>query len=61
MRVTKMESIEPGNPYLSDLYHMGYTIGTNVAVMFEKFPTDCHDYLIVVDKGTGERIRIELS
>ena len=41
------------NPYNQDFYHMGTAIGHNVEVMFEKFSTDTHNYIIVVNKKTG--------
>jgi len=58
MNVDQIENIEKGNPFLSDLYNMGYQVGTNVTVMYEKFPNQLHKYIIVCNTKTGERIRI---
>jgi hypothetical protein len=59
MKVVQLTPIDPGNPFLSDAFHMGTQVGNNVTVMYWRFPTEHHDYLIVVDTSTGERIRIE--
>jgi hypothetical protein len=58
MKVETMDSIAPGNPFLSDAENMGTTIGTNCTVMYRNFPDkECH-YLIVIDTTTGQRIKI---
>jgi hypothetical protein len=49
------------NPYNQDFYHMGTTIGKNVEVMYEHFPTDTHKYIIVINKNSGERVMIEFK
>jgi hypothetical protein len=49
------------NPYLQDCYNMGTQIGHNVEVMFEHFPYDTHQYIIVVNKKSGERIMIKFK
>ena len=55
----KMESIPPNsNPFLHDLYNMGMDIGRNVTVMFEAHNGEKADYIIVINKETGERIRL---
>jgi hypothetical protein len=46
------------NPYHHDAFHMGIGIGINVEVMFPNHATDRCPYLIVVNKETGERIRV---
>jgi len=49
------------NPYLQDCYHMGTKIGHNVEVMFEKFENENHKYIVVVNKVSGERIKIQFK
>lgn len=60
MRVVKMEPIEPGNPFLSDIYHMGVRLGTNCMVMMANHDNTVCKYLIIVDTTTGERVRIDI-
>lgn len=62
LEVQQMESFPPGeNPYWHDAYRMGMRLGTNVEVMFEKFEHEVQPYLVIVNKVTGERIRIVLD
>ena len=49
------------NPFCHDYFNMGHEVGTNVTVMFARFPKDRHDFLIVVDTETGQRVRINLG
>lgn len=58
MRVHEIEAIAPGNPFLGDCFHMGTTIGVNVTVMYARFDGERHDYIIIVDTETGERLNI---
>jgi hypothetical protein len=58
MNVDQMTTIAKGNPFLSDLYNMGYQVGTNITVMYAGFPKDHQRYIIVCNTKTGERIRI---
>ncbi len=60
MQIEKMKSINPGNPFLEDSYHMGTKLGENCIVMYKNFPTKECPYLIIIDTITGERIRIRL-
>ena len=58
-----VEDIEPGipgKPFEKDQYHMGFTFGTNVEVMYSKFNNQFQPYLIIVDIDTGHRVRISL-
>ena len=59
MTVEEISAIDPGNPYLSDPYHMGVTLGTNVTVMYAKHSSEHQDFIIVVDTQTGDRFWIE--
>jgi hypothetical protein len=65
MQIEQMERMTidntPINPFNQDFYHMGTLIGKNVTVMFEKFARDMHNYIIVINTITGERIRINLD
>ena len=58
MIIEKMESIKPGNPFLSDLFRMGIQIGSNVTIMFMKHSTEKQDDIVIIDTETGERIQI---
>lgn len=59
--ITKLDNIEPGNPFLSDLSHMGATLGKNVVVMYSKSESEEQPYLIICDTKTGERLRVDLT
>lgn len=61
LKTEEMEPIKPGNPFLSDSVHMGERLGTNVCVMFMRFPDEYHDYLIVVNTRTGQRLKVKLT
>ena len=61
MRTEKMDSIAPGNPFLSDPYNMGTKIGENCMVMFSNHPSDVCPYVIVVNTETGERVCVYLD
>lgn len=41
-----------------DMYHMGISVGPNVTILFTNAKGQRTDYLIIVDKETGERIKI---
>jgi len=61
MKIEHLKSIEPGNPYKSDLYHMGTQIGKNVIVMYANHTSEQQDYIIIVNPETGERIKIVMN
>lgn len=62
MKVTKLESFPPcANPFVHDAYNMSTAIGNNVVVMYDKHPSEHASYLIVVNKETGERLRIDVD
>lgn len=61
MKVEKIENIKPGNPFLSDPYNMGIKIGSNITIMFGKFENDIHEYIIIVNTLTGNRLRINFD
>ena len=59
--IRKMDSIAPGNPFLSDDCNMGQPIGKDLMLMYGNHSTqDCH-YLILVDTKTGDRVRINIE
>ena len=60
-RAFAISGIEPGNPYLSDLYHMGTPISKNVEAMFATDREGNTSYVILVDKTTGRRVKVEFS
>ena len=49
------------NPFSIDGFHMGDQIGTNCMVMFPNFPDEFCKYVIVIDRTTGERIKVILN
>ena len=58
MNVKALGSFPPdSNPFNHDLYHMGTEIGKNVIVMYANHPGEQCDYLIVVNRETGERMQ----
>lgn len=60
MKTTVLESFPPNaNPFHHDAYNMGIDVGSNFCVMFDKHPSERAGYLIVVNKETGERLRID--
>lgn len=59
LEVKPMDKIAPGNPFHSDSYRMGQYVGTNVAIMFEGH--ERLGYIVVVNRETGERIRVVLD
>ena len=50
-----------GNPFQYDLFHMGYTLGTNLIVMFPNHPNQECPYIIINNLETGERIKIAIK
>ena len=61
MRVYKLNSIKPGNPFREDQYHMGTVLGDNLVVMYKNFPKDKCPYLIIINTTTGERLKVNLD
>ena len=62
MNVKTLGSFPPdSNPFSHDLYHMGVEIGKNVIVMYANHPGEQCDYLIVVNRETGERMQVNFS
>ena len=44
------------NPYQYDIARMGTPIGTNIEIMYDHH--DVNDYIVVVHKPSGKRVRI---
>lgn len=62
IKVENMDSIAPGNPFYSDLFHVGTKIGTNVMIMHRSLSEkEREKYIIVVNIETGERILIRFD
>lgn len=62
IRVRTMETIPAGDsPFQHDLSNMGTVLGTNITVMYKTFPKERMEFLIVVNKDTGERVRLEFT
>lgn len=54
----KWDEPELINPIRQDFYHMGTDIGSNVMLMVENFPDKHCPYFIIVDRKTGERVKV---
>ena len=61
MIVQEMEDILPGNPFCSDLFHMGIVVGSNVVIMYAKHNTEKQEYILICNTETGKRLRILLN
>jgi hypothetical protein len=61
MKVHQMKPITPGNPFTSDLYHVGEFIEDNVCVMWTSTRDRKAPYIIVVNRETGERVRVDFT
>jgi hypothetical protein len=62
MKIEELKDFPPNvNPFHYEHYLMGHYIGKNVIIMMSKFENENHDFIIVIDKTTGKRIRIELE
>lgn len=62
IKVEKMDNIAPGNPFHSDLFHVGTGIGTNVMIMHRSLSgKEYEKYIIVVNTETGERVLIRFD
>jgi hypothetical protein len=48
------------NPYHHDLSNMGTNVGNNLTIMFAATSSEQAKYIIVVNKTTGERIKIQI-
>ncbi len=60
--ITDLPPFTPrANPYHEDTHHMGTDIGTNCAIMYEAHDTERAKYIIVVNKITGERKKLEFN
>lgn len=46
------------NPYTYDFYNMGISVGNNIEIMYDKHSDQRARYVIIVNKETGERIKI---
>ncbi len=49
------------NPFVQDSFHMGTYIGKNVAIMYRCFENEECNYIIVIDRRTGERKKIQFN
>ena len=64
MKIKKMPGVaNPTNGkmidlFIDDLHHMNTRLGTNCIILYNNFPKERMNYLIVVDTDTGEKIRI---
>lgn len=62
IKVERMDNIEPGNPFHSDLFHVGTKIGTNCMIMHRSLSEkEREKYIIVVNMETGERVLIRFD
>jgi hypothetical protein len=61
IRAEKMQSIAPGNPFLSDVSNMGVSLGKNVMAMMSNHRDQHMDWVILVNMQSGERILVRFS
>ena len=62
MRISRLNSFPPNtNPYTHDLFNMGCSVGNNIEVMYAAATSERAKYLIVINKETGERIKLEFE
>jgi len=57
---TMMSFPENSNPFRYDSYHMGVEIGNNVTAMFASNQDGSIDYVILVNKVSGRRIKVRI-
>jgi hypothetical protein len=61
MKLTKIESIPKGNPFLHILWHMGTPIGKDLMIMHMNHTEySCKD-IILVNPETGERYKLDIK
>ncbi len=63
-----MEKMEPmslteedNNPFNHDFFHMGTRLGNNLMIMHPHHDSDTCEYFILVNRKTGERIKIYMQ
>lgn len=62
MDITYLNPVDPKkNPFDEDEYNMGVKIGKNCFVMYSNPPSETCNYVIIVNRTTGERMRIALT
>lgn len=62
MNIEKLPSFrKEANPFRSDNYHIGTPIGKNIVIMHPNFPKEYCKYIIIVNKKTGERVKINFD
>lgn len=61
-KVKQLASFEPNtNPYWEDTYRMGMALGSNIEVMHAQHPSEVCKYIILVDRISGQRIRVDFK
>ena len=61
INISYLDPFPHGNPFLSDHYHMGTRLGTNIVVMYPNHSDKECPYVIVCNNETGERIKLEFK
>ena len=59
--VQMLDPYPAGNPLQHDTVSMGTNIGTNAMVLHTKHHNEDHDYIIVVNPHTGDRVKINFN
>jgi len=60
MKPQELDPIPPGdNPFDHDLTSMGTSIGSNIIIMHSNFSHEHCSSLVIVDRTTGRRYRLE--
>jgi len=57
--IVSQEEGAPINAFRQDSYNMGTNIGRNVTIMYDAHDDDTTEYIIIVNRMTGERIKVE--
>ena len=62
IRITKLSSFDPTqNLFLQETYLMGTDIGSNIIIFHENHPGKKMEFMILCNKITGERIKINFD
>lgn len=57
-----LDSYPPNsNPLMIDLYHMGQTVGKDLAMLHANHPSEPCNYLIFVNTKTGKRVKVKFG
>lgn len=62
IKISKKSPFDPAvNPFTQDLLNMGTTLGKNVLAMKRNHDDENCEYVILLNRTTGERIKVEFD